>query len=184
MFFSSNGSVKNRDKSEMMDIDCAEESPKKVKKAFAKSVDYLFEGLKLNENGRNLKNNIVRPQKFVIPTKRDKMFGYAESSPGYFSSYSQKDDYEFDVHSVYSQPSYRSQFSSLCHQTVPSYTCYAHSPHCQPSPLNLSHSSNSSNIQLQSSEWQKMLMYSIPGIVLLALQCYLLYDIKDFMKQK
>lgn len=168
----------------MMDIDCAEESPKTVKKAFAKSVDNLFEGLKLNENRRNLKNNIVRPQKFIIPTKRDKMFGCAESSPGYFSSFSPKDDYEFDMQSVYSQQSYRSQCSPLCHQTFPSCAYYAHPAHYQPSPLNLSHSSNTSNIQQQSSEWQKMLMYSIPGIVLLALQCYLLYDIKDFMKQK
>lgn len=145
----------------------------------------MFQGMKINEN-RDAKYNVVlRPPKLFVPVKRDKFAGYTESSPGYYTPYSMKDDYEFDTQSIYSQPSYRSQCPSLCHQTVTPYNYYLppyHHPNT-PSPLNMSHSSNISNIQY-ASEWQKMLMYSIPGIILLALQCYLLYDIKDFMKQK
>lgn len=162
----------------MMDIDHTEESPQRVKK-LNKTVNNLFQGMKLNDN-RGIKNNYIRPSKLFMPAKRDKFAGYADTSLGYYSPYSMKDDCEFDTQSVYSQHSYRSQCSSLCHQAVSPYTYYHHQ---QPSPLNLSHASNTSNIQ-QTSEWSKMLVYSIPGIILLTLQCYLLHDIKDYMKQK
>ncbi|KAL4119259.1 hypothetical protein QTP88_012092 [Uroleucon formosanum] len=178
---SANGSYKNSDESEMMDIDHIEELPKRRQKVLNKTVDNMFQGMKLNEN-RGFKNNILRPPKFLMPVKRDKFTGYAESSPGYYSSYSVKDDYDFDTQSIYSQHSFRPQCSPMCHQPVSPYTYYA-LPHHQNSPLNLSHSSNTSNIQ-HISEWPKMLMYSIPGVILLALQCYLLHDIKDYMKQK
>lgn len=188
MCFSSNESIKNGDKPEMMDTDCADESLNRLKRVYSKSVDNLFEGLKLNDNHRNFKNNIIRPQRFAISTKRDKVFGYAESSPGHFSSFSTKDDLEFDTHSVHSQPIYRSHCSSLCHQTAPSYPYtppyVPHPPNYHPCLMNLSQSSNTSNMQQQPLELQKMLIYSIPGIVLFSLQWYLLYDIKDFMKQK
>ncbi|XP_026817909.1 uncharacterized protein LOC113556892 isoform X1 [Rhopalosiphum maidis] len=178
---SANGSYKNSDESEMMDIDHIEELPKSRKKMLNKTVNNLFRGMKLDEN-RGVKNNILRPPKFSMPVKRDKFVGYAESSTGYYPSYSVKDDYDFDTQSIYSQHSYRPQCSPLCHQPVSPYTYYA-LPHHQNSPLNLSHSSNTSSIQ-HTSEWPKMLMYLIPGVILLALQCYLLHDIKDYMKQK
>lgn len=181
--FSANGSVKNSDESEMMDVDWDEDSPKRVKKTTNNAVNHLFSGLKLNEN-RGRKNNIIRPQKFFPATKRDKIPEYAESSPGYYSPYSTKENYDFDTRSVCSQQSYRSQCPSLCHQAVSPYGYYAQPIHHQPSHLNLSNVSNTSNGQPHSVDWPKMLIYSIPGIVLLALQCYLLYDIKDFMKQK
>lgn len=186
MFSETNGLLKNKDESEMMDVDYIKKSPKKGKKALNATVSNLFQGLKLNDNQKkNFKNNVIRPQKFFFPSKHEKMFGYAESSPGCYTSYPVKDDYEFDAQSVFSQQSYRSQCLPMCHQTTPPYTYYAAPPfHYQSSPLNLSHSSNTSSIQQQTSEWQKMLMYSIPGIILLTLQCYLLYDIKDFMKHK
>lgn len=166
----------------MMDI---EESPVKVKKPSNKTVNNMFQGMKINENRDGKYNVILRPPKLFVPVKRDKFAGYAESAPGYYTPCSMKDDYEFDTQSIYSQHSYRSQCPSLCHQTVTPYNYYVptyHHPN-QPSPLNMSHSSNTSNVQY-TSEWPRMLMYSIPGIILLALQCYLLYDIKDFMKQK
>lgn len=172
---------KNSDESEMMDIDYTEESPRKMKK-LNKTVNNLFQGMKLNDN-RDIKNNYIRPSKLFLPTKRDKFVGYAENSPGYYPQYSMKDDYDCDTQSVYSHRSYRSQCSALCHQTVSPYTYYDPHHHLQPNPLNLSHASNTSNIQ-QTSEWSKMLLYSIPGVILLTLQCYLLYDIKDYMKQK
>lgn len=168
----------------MMDIDHTEVTFKKGKK-MTKNVDYLFQEMKLNEKF-GVKNNVIRPSKFCMPAKRDKFTGYAESSTGYYTPYSLKDDYEFDTQSVYSQHSYKSQFTPLCHQSISPYTYYVpnHHLHQQPSPLNLSQSSNTSNIQQHSTEWSKMLVYSIPGIILLTLQCYLLHDIKDFMKQK
>lgn len=167
----------------MMDIDLMEESPKRTKKTYQpKTVDSMFQGMKLDEH-RGAKNNILRPSRFIMPVKRDKVARYTESSPGYYTSYSVKDDYEFDTQSIYSQHSYRPLYSSLCHPPVSPYTYYAPSHYHHPNPLNLSHSSNTSNIQ-QTSEWSKMFVYSIPGMVLFALQCYLLYDIKDFMKQK
>lgn len=165
----------------MMDVDKIEESPKHQKKIFNKNVDNLFQGMKLNEN-HGVKNNVLRPPKFCMPVKRDKFSGYPESSPGYYSSYSVKDDYEFDTQSIYSQHSYRPLCSPMYHQPVSPYTYYP-MPHLQNSPLNLSHSSNTSNIQ-HTSEWSKMFMYSIPGIILIGLQCYLLHDLKDYMKQK
>jgi len=187
--FSANGLSKNSDEPEMMDIDYIEKAPKK---ASHKTVNSLFRGMRLNDN-RSVGNNVIQPPKFCTPPKRyDKIAGsYAESSPGYYaSSYSVKDDYEFDTQSIFSQNSFRPQYlspsPSLCHhQSVIPYTYYAstYNHHNQQNQLNMSQSSNASNIP-QTVEWTKMLLYTIPGIVLLSLQCYLLYDIKDFMKQK
>lgn len=169
----------------MMDIDHTEVAFKKMKKTLPRNVDNLFQGMKLNENF-DIKNNIIRPPKFCMSAKPDRFARYAESSPGYYTPYSMKDDYDFDTQSLYSQHSYKSQYTPLCHQSISPYSFYVppHALHQQPSPLNLSQSSNTSNIQQHSTEWSKMLVYTIPGIILLALQCYLLYDIKDFMKQK
>lgn len=165
----------------MMDIDLTGESPKIMKKPSPKTVNSMFQGMRLSGN-HGAKNNIVKPSRFVMPVKRDKVSGYSESSAGYYSPYPVKDDFEFDTHSIYSQHSYRPLYSSMCNSPVPPYSYYPSHYH-HPSLLNLSHSSNNSNIQ-QTSEWSKMFIYSIPGMVLFALQCYLLYDIKDFMKQK
>jgi len=69
-----------------MDIDHIEELPKSRQKILNKTVNNLFQGMKLNEN-RGFKNNILRPPKFSMPVKRDKFAaGYAESFPGYYSS--------------------------------------------------------------------------------------------------
>lgn len=167
----------------MMDIDYIEESPKTTRKTLNKNVNNLFQGMKLSDN-RGVKNNVIRPSKLFMPARYDKFARYAESSSGFYPPYSVKDDYEFDTQSMCSQHNYRSHFSQMCHQ--PSYTCYTPFQHHQSSPsnpLNLSHSSNTSVTQ-HASDWPKMLLYSIPGIILLGLQCYLLYDIKDSMKQK
>lgn len=167
--------------------------PKKAE--LHKTVNNLFQGMRLDDNRRHLgiRNNIIRPPKFFVqPKYYSKMTAekYAESSPEYYSSsYSVKDDYdEFDTHSIFDQ----NGFSRQLFQCSPSYrqsivpcAYYAHPFHHQPNQLNLSHSSNTSNVHQQTAtEWTKMLIYLIPGIVLLSLQCYLLYDIKDFMKQK
>jgi len=189
---STNGSFKNSDESEMMDIDRVEKTPKK--KTLYKNVNNLFRGMQLNDN-QSMRNNIIRPPKFIMPIKRYKRIpggGYAESSPGgyYTSPFSIKDDYEFDTQSIFSQDSYKTQCLSLCHHhqsAVAPYTFYTSPYYNQPTnQLNSSHSSNTSNVQQQQQtvEWTKMLIYSIPGIVLFGLQCYLLNDIKDFMKQK
>lgn len=157
----------------MMNIDYLNESPRRVKKTSPKNVNNLFQGMRLSD-GLGTRNNIIRPSKLFVPPKFGKIAGYPESSPGYYPC-SVKDGFELDTQSVYSQHSYRPQYSPYAYYSSPHYY--------QTSPLNLSHSSNTSNVQ-HTSEWSKMLAYSIPGIVLLALQCYLLYDIKDFMKQK
>lgn len=175
----------------MMDIE--ETTLKKTE--LHKTVNNLFQGMKLDDNRRRqgIRNNIIRPPKlFIQPKYYSKMATerYAESSPEYYSSsYSVKDDYdEFDTQSIFDQNGFSRQ-SFQCslpyRQSVMPCTYYAHSFHHQPNQLNLSHSSNTSNVHQQTAaEWTKMLIYSIPGIVLLGLQCYLLYDIKDFMKQK
>lgn len=164
----------------MMDIDEIEQFPVKRKKTFHKTVN-MFQGMNLNDR-YSAKNNVIQPPKLIIPAKRDKFAGYSDSPSGYCSPYPMRDDYDFDVQSIYSQNSYRSQCSSLCHQHISPYPYYSPSLHNN-SSLNLSHSPNTSNVS-PTSEWPKMLMYSIPGVVLLALQCYILCDIKDFMKQK
>lgn len=159
----------------MMDL---EESPKK-EKTLNKTVNNMFQGMKLDDKY----NNVIRPSKLFMPAKHEKFAGYIASTPGFCTSFSMKDDYEYDTQSMYSQHSYRTQYSPLYHQPISPYTYYSHPNPNLSNTLNSSHSSNASNVQ-QISEWPKMLIYSIPGIVLLALQCYLLYDIKDFMKQK
>lgn len=164
----------------MMEIDHIKVLPKSTKKTFHKTVNNMFQGMNINDHC-GVKNNIIRPPKFTMLAKRDKLAGYADTLPGFYPTYPIKDDYDFDTQSIYSQHSYRSQCSPLCHQHVSPYNYYV--PPVHNSPLNLSHSSNTSNIQ-HTSEWPKMLMYTIPGIVLLALQYYLLCDIKDFLKQK
>lgn len=187
---SANGSSKNSDESEMMDIE--ETMPKKAE--LHKSVNNLFRGMKLDDNRHRygVRNNIIRPPKlFIQPKYYSKMATerYTESSPEYYSSsYSLKDDYdEFDTQSIFNQNGFSRQpfqCSPPYHQSVMSCAYYAR-PFHQPNQLNLSHSSNTSNAHQQTSaEWTKVLIYLIPGIVLLSLQCYLLYDIKDFMKQK
>lgn len=171
----------------MINIDRLEKTPKK--KTLYKNVNNLFQEMRLNDN-HSVRNNIIRPPKFMMPIKRYKRIpGYPESSPGeyYTSPFSIKDDYEFDTQSIFSQDSYKPQTLSLYrHQSasIP-YTYFTSPPlHQWPNQLNSSHSSNTSNVQQQTVEWTKMLIYSIPGIVLFGLQCYLLNDIKDFMKQK
>lgn len=156
-----------------------EETTKKEKTS-NKNVNNLFRKMKLNDNQKN----IIQPSKLFMPAKQEKFAGYFKSSPRFCTSFPMNDDYEYDTQSICSQYSYRTQFSPLYHQSVSPYT-YCNHPNLNQSnhSLNLSHLSNTSNIQ-QISEWPKILIYSIPGIILLGLQCYLLYDIKDFMKQK
>lgn len=156
-----------------------EESTKKEKKTLNKTVNNMFQGMKLNDNHKN----IIQPSKLFMPIKRENSTGFITSSPRFCTSFPMKDDYEYDAQSICSQRSYRTQYSPLYHPSISQYTYCTHPNLNQPNSLNLSHSSNTSSVQ-QISEWPKMLMYSIPGIVLLGLQCYLLYDIKDFMKQK